>query len=235
MKALNLKTMLLVFERLRAKKGIEIKFNGEDFNSVVGMHSTEAFLELLKEEIKKIEAASSLVTELKVAFCNAYRDEFERDYPGWGVKENSQCKTWLKSVPFEKAKELCVLYMRWNDPWVTERGHTFGILVTKYVELDAWARGGQRLIEKIAMGRAHRSVDLKRAVEREERSRGLQHRSEELRSLEEGEGSLNSSEVHRKLQGASERPVRGIAYSPFDELIFDDGSADPHGSGDTDA
>ena len=110
---------------------------------------------------------------VKNEFLESYKREFGHDYPGWGAKENSQASSWLRSVPIAKAIDLCRLYPKWNDPWVTKQGHPFGILITQYVQLDAWAMSSEKRIQKIAEGKAMENITVKRAIEREETKNGI--------------------------------------------------------------
>lgn len=166
----------------------------------------------------------SPVTDIKYAFLESFKLEFGRMYPGWGVKENSQAKQWLRSVPIETAIRLCTLYPKWNDPWVTERGHTFGLLVAKYVELDAWAQSSDLLIEKIARGRAVRTNELKRAIEREDMRVGVEQRAKEI------EGDNDSRANQRQLPSSGAGGISQIDDSPFEQSVFDSGDQDADGS-----
>lgn len=117
------------------------------------------------------------VTEIKNFFFDSYRKEFNREYPGWGAKENTQAKNWLRSVSLEKAKELIELYPKWNKPFVVKTGHPFGLLTTDYVELEAWAKGHKQLVQKIAKGTAVQTIEVKRAVEKEEMNHAAEIRT----------------------------------------------------------
>lgn len=131
-------------------------------------HSTST-----SKELKNKRYDSENTTIVKNEFLQSYQNEFGHVYPGWGAKENSQAGSWLKSVPIAKAIDLCRLYPKWNDPWVTKQGHPFGILVTQYVQLDAWAMSSEKRIQKIAQGRAMENVTVKRAIQREETKNGI--------------------------------------------------------------
>jgi hypothetical protein len=95
------------------------------------------------------------------AFLSAYERCFASAYPAtFSGKEYRQIDSWLKSVSLEQALEYCRVWPEWNDPWVTERGHAFGLLITKYIELDAWMKRPGQMIEKIAIGRATKKAQL---------------------------------------------------------------------------
>lgn len=165
------------------------------------------------------------VTEIRDAFLESYRNEFGREYPGWGAVENSKVTAWLKSVSLENAKRLCGLYPKWNDPWVTKVGHPLGVLITQYVQLDAWARGSKQLIAKIASGKAAERVDLNRAVEAEEMKRGL---SERIRA--QNANDLEHSQSRQgKLSLVTPAKVSRIPGDPFGQGVFDPGSEIDHG------
>lgn len=168
--------------------------------------------------------ASSPVTQLKESFFEAYRNEFGREYPGWGAKENVQAAAWLRSVSFDKARELSKLFVQWNDPWVTQRGHAFGILVTQYVQLDAWAKSSTHLIRKIAQGKAAEKVDLQRAIDLEEMKRGVESR-QAAQDL-----SLGQS-VQRQLSVASSEGVSRDGSDPFSAEIYEPPSEDGYATG----
>lgn len=166
-------------------------------------------------------SASGSIRKLKEAFFKAFRDEFKRDYPGWGSKENAQAKAWLKSVSLEMAIELSTIYPKWNDPWVTKLGHPFGILISQYVQLDAWAKSSKTLIKKIAAGRAAENIDLKRAIENEESSRGLRERLGTAKDLED----INPNENRiRKLPKPTKGEIPGVSGDPFSDEVFDPAS-----------
>jgi hypothetical protein len=175
------------------------------------------------------EPGGSPVTLVKKAFCESYEKEFSRSYTGWGAKEASQAKTWLKSVSLEKACELCRLYPKWNDRWVTERGHPFGLLTTKYVELDSWAHSHEKLIQKIAIGEAVKTNQLKRAIQREDLYAGVRER------IKEQENHDDSGSIQGKLPNTAETGFPESSDNPFNESIFDARSkdTDANGAGDT--
>lgn len=111
-----------------------------------------------KKEIKRENTAStpngvSQVTQIRDCFIEAYKKEFQKNYPGWGAKENAQAKSWLRSISIDQALEYCRHYPKWNDPWISRNGHPFGILVSQYVKLDAWSHRPESVIKKMAAGR----------------------------------------------------------------------------------
>jgi len=108
----------------------------------------------------KKDSPPSSVARVREAFLNSYKSTFGKEYPGWGAPEYGKATQWLKSIPLEKALEYCALYPHWNDPWVTKCGHTFGILVSKYVQLDAWVSRAPQILEKMALGRATERAHL---------------------------------------------------------------------------
>lgn len=110
----------------------------------------------------------------------AYRKEFGKEYPGWGAKENGQASGWLKSVSLERALGYCRAYPIWNEPQISRLGHPFGLLIAKYVQLDAWLHHPDQIADKMASGRAYEKVlvtadqNLKEMIEyadRDERKR----------------------------------------------------------------
>lgn len=186
-----------------------------------------------KETPKTAEVKMSLTSRVRDAYLESFKKEFNRDYPGWGAKENAQAAAWLRSVSIEQAMELCWLYPKWNDPWVTEQGHPFGILVTQYVKLDAWAKSTPKLIEKIAQGRAARKVELDRESEREEMRRGVESRANTRTAQSEGsrENISDRRSVSRQLQDQAEAGLPGIPGNPFGEEIFAPTGSRGHGEG----
>jgi ribosomal protein L13E len=112
---------------------------------------------------KAEEKSATPTAQIRKSFLDAYRKEFGKDYPGWGAKENSQAANWIRSISLEKALEYCAFYPKWNDPWVTNNGHAFGILVSQYVKLDAWLSRPDQIIAKIAEGKAHERVRIGQA------------------------------------------------------------------------
>lgn len=114
--------------------------------------------------------------QIRDAFFKAYRQEYGRDYTGWGPKEYTQANNWLRSVSLETAIRLCGIYPKWNNEFHAKNGHPFGPLTTDYVKLDSWAHSSTTMIKKIAAGKAAENVDLKRAIDTEENKRGLEHK-----------------------------------------------------------
>tara|TARA_R110000868_G_scaffold62962_2_gene189933 strand:- start:1446 stop:2384 length:939 start_codon:yes stop_codon:yes gene_type:complete len=161
--------------------------------------------------------ATAPVAELRDAFLESYRNEFKREYPGWGAKENGMAAKWLKSISLENAKRLCALYPKWNDPWVTKQGHPLGILMAQYVQLDAWAQSSKQLILKIAAGKAAESVDLKRAIDSEEMKRGLAAKIQQRQRSDLG----RSGRIPGQLSLATEERIPAIDGDPFSGDIFD--------------
>ncbi len=112
-------------------------------------------------EIKNVQGGSKDPTpasRIRSVFLESWQSEFGKEYPGWGRKENGQAAAWASSVNIEKALEYCRFYPKWNDPWVSRRGHPFGILVAQYVQLDAWMCRPKEIGEKMAKGRAYEKV-----------------------------------------------------------------------------
>jgi hypothetical protein len=180
---------------------------------------------------EKSDTEPTLGSRVRDAFISAYRSEFHRDYPGWGAKEAAQALNWLRSVSVERAIELCWLYPKWNDPWVTEQGHPFGVLVTQYVKLDAWAKSSTKLIAKIAQGKAAQKVDLERAVHFEEMRRGMESRTAGASGPKQAPQDLGH---HRSVQGQLPKPAPAglprIADDPFGEEVFNPPSENRDGT-----
>jgi len=144
---------------------------------------------------------------VKNEFLESYKKEFGHDYPGWGAKENSQASSWLRSVPIAKAIDLCRLYPKWNDPWVTKQGHPFGILITQYVQLDAWAMSSEKRIQKIAQGKAMENVTVKRAIQREETKNGIREFVEQA-----GNDSVLSGKDKKQFPNGTTERIPGGAF-----------------------
>jgi len=213
---------------LKIPKLLEIKDN-HTRNLQATDKKVSARLDIDKNRLDKIKNISpkadltppkepSPVSEIRESFLQNYRKEFQREYAGWGAKENGMVSKWLKSVSLENAKRLCELYPKWNDPWVTKQGHPLGILMAQYVQLDAWAQSTPQLIKKIAAGKAAENVDLKRAVDFEEMKRGLKHSATRQQTIE------NPSPIGR-LQKSIPLPtaqrILGERGDPFGAEIFD--------------
>lgn len=128
-------------EQKNSKKAVEHKNIRDKEHKNIRDKSTEA------------EKPASGIAEIRKVFLESYRKEFGKDYPGWGAKENSQAKSWLRSVSLPKAIEYCQRYPSWNDVWVTKRGHPFGVLVSQYVQLEAFLNRPESVMKKMAMGR----------------------------------------------------------------------------------
>jgi hypothetical protein len=158
------------------------------------------------------------VSEVRDSFLESYKQEFKRDYAGWGAKENGMVSKWLKSVSLESAKRLCELYPKWNDPWVTKQGHPLGILMAQYVQLDAWAQNPKQLISKIAAGKAAENVDLKRAVDFEEMKRGLKHTATKQQAIEDLSATRR---VQKPIQITATKGILGERRDPFGAEVFD--------------
>lgn len=167
---------------------------------------------------------------LRNAFCLSFEWEFKRPYPGWGKKENSMASNLLKSLSIEKAVELAALYPKWNDPWVTKVGHPFEVFVKQYAQLDAWAYSHDLLIDKIAKGRVVETVDIKKAIEKEQSAYGFKRKLAELRA-QEAEDQNDSREIHRELPSQAPGRLCGQPGDPFGQSVFDPGSEDPNEQG----
>jgi len=183
----NSTTIRRQFDESSRGLAVGLEGNGREWKGMEGNGSSAPARRLAD---KPPAVGPSPISEIRTSFLESFEKEFGRSYPGWGVKENGQAKAWLKSVSVETAKELCRLYPKWNDPWVTKQGHPFGILVAQYVQLDAWSKSHRILVDKIAKGRAVEAVDIKKAVQLEELDRGIQHTYESSRDRHDGSGKL---------------------------------------------
>jgi len=121
--------------------------------------------------------ADENLAKIKEAFLLAYSKKFKQDYLGWGPKEYGQTRNWLKSVPLERAIELCVLYPNWTDPFVTKSGHPFSLLVTQHVKLWTDYTRARSKVEGVAQYKdAQEEIKTRVAVSRignEYRAEGL--------------------------------------------------------------
>ena len=104
-------------------------------------------------------------TKIKNQFLACYKKTFGREYPGFGAKENAQAKSWLRSCSLEKALVLCEFFCRWNDAQAARRGHAFGDLVARWVELSAWCEDSEGQTFRIAQSRVAERLALKKAEE----------------------------------------------------------------------
>lgn len=171
----------------RAEKNpLEVRSKKLDVRSKKKEYSTEA---------PKTAFAVSPISVIRDCFLDSYKKEFGRAYPGWGAKENSQATAWLKSVDLETARNLCELFPKWNDPWVTRQGHPFGILVSQYVQVDAWAKGHRQLVSKIAKGKAIELVDISRQIKKQEFEHELQEKIREHSPSARGSGGALPDET----------------------------------------
>ena len=103
------------------------------------------------------------VGKIRQQFLHCYQKTFGRSYPGWGVKENSQAKNWLRSCSIERALALCEFYCLWKDRQASTRGHPFSDLVVRWVELSAWCEDARGQAFRIAEARISEKLSLKEA------------------------------------------------------------------------
>lgn len=175
-----------------------------------------------------VPAGPSPITQIKKAFTEAFEKEFGHKYVGWGIKENSQAKAWLKSVSLEDAVELCRIYPGWNDEWVTKQGHTFGILVSQYQRVNSWHRSPGKLVKKIAVGKAEETVVIKRAIQEQEQRRDTQLFADERRKHHDRNRNPRGVEnISKQLQNTAEVGLLEDSGDPFGQHVFAD-TGDPN-------
>lgn len=170
-----------------------------------------------KKESFVVKGQAGEVGMLRDAFLEAYRLEFKRDYPAWGAKENGQAKNWLRSITVHRAMELARLYPKWNDTWVTSQGHPFGILVTQFVKLDAWALSKDVMIRKMAADMAEKN-NVKRRVEEGATAHGI------LRKVQQGGGpNIGYQQRKGEIPNSPKERISGESHGTSDDEVFSEG------------
>lgn len=113
---------------------------------------------------KVVESEPSSVAVVREAFLRSFRNTFGHDYAGWGAKENSLAKNWLKSVPLERALEYVAIYPKWKDKMIIRNGHPFHLLTGHYVRLDAHMRRYPKLVADLIASMARENVEVNAKV-----------------------------------------------------------------------
>jgi hypothetical protein len=114
---------------------------------------------------KKSSSNQSSVSKIREQFLACYKKTYGRDYPGWGAKENKQAENWLKSCPLEKALVLCRFWPEWKDVHATKAAHPFGMLVSRWIALDAWVQDANAQSYRIACAKVAEKLAIAKAEE----------------------------------------------------------------------
>lgn len=121
-----------------------------------------------KEEDSKItnfapDQLASPISLISRTFKESYLKAYGKEYPGWGAKENGQIRQWLRSISKDQALVLAAAYPFWNDPFVSKRGHPFGLLITNYVALSSHLEKPNAVFQKISNGKKFEMEQLEKA------------------------------------------------------------------------
>lgn len=147
---------------------IDIQSNDDIFDLIQDLQAEVAGLKARISEIesrvpkkkKSTKDEPSEVALIRRAFLESFEKTFGHPYVGLGAKENGMIKTWLKSVPFERALEMSMVYPKWKEKHVVRSGHPFGLLIAKHVELDAHMCRYPQLVQDIIKSRARETVEI---------------------------------------------------------------------------
>lgn len=215
----------------------------ETRGSKTGLKKVEKPDRAKKQEVRaknlELDIAPGLktpVAQIRDEFLKSYQNEFGKEYVGWGKTQNGQASRWLGSVSLEKALEFCRIYPKWNDAWVSRNGHPFGVLVSQYVQLDAWVNRPDSIIKKMAKGRVaerehkiqtERYENLEEMKSYERNNRGLQERLRaealaydvDLRASGANGAQVSFDAQKRVPEGSSE--FHGGEADPFSETGYD--------------
>lgn len=129
---------------------------------------TELEVRKKKEEDSKItnfapDQLASPISLISRTFKESYLKAYGKEYPGWGAKENGQIRQWLRSISKDQALVLAAAYPFWNDPFVSKRGHPFGLLITNYVALSSHLEKPNAVFQKISSGKRFETEQLEKA------------------------------------------------------------------------
>jgi len=144
---------------------------------------------------------------VKEQFLKCYEIGYGRHYPGWGARESGQAKAWLKSCPLERALALCRFYPEWKDYNATRAAHPFGLLVMRWVEVDAWLQDSRGQVYRTAEARALEKLTT-RQVEGVLDVRGFAEQARRAEQTGHVLGHEISHEAQRGISGARRQPTR---------------------------
>jgi hypothetical protein len=134
----------------------------EDLKKII--QSLQKTIEDQQKQIDRLKPKPRTKTEtstkIREAFTIGYCKRFGYEYPMWGAKENSLAKTLLTSCGLEKSLWLINWYLVWTDPFVTQAGHPFGLLITNLVKMEAQLQRKGRYFDQVAQSKAMKKVVL---------------------------------------------------------------------------
>ena len=81
-------------------------------------------------------SSGSKTGAIRLAYLGAYRTKFDREFVGWGRRENGQASNLLASWPIHRVLELIPPYFTWQNPFAIKAGYPFGFFVQAIHELD---------------------------------------------------------------------------------------------------
>lgn len=153
---------------------------------------------------------------IREQFLSCYSKKYGRPYAGWGARENSQATNWVKSCPIQKALALCRFYPEWPDYLATKSGHAFGLLVMRWIEVDAWLQDGQAHLYRVAEARALEKLTLTVGDSVNVRAFAEQSRRAEQVSV------FHSHQIQDQAQRGISGPCGGVLGSDDEAQGFDE-------------
>lgn len=91
----------------------------------------------------EVERAKPLTpaAQIRRAYHEAYAEKFNREFKGWGKRENGQATRLVESWSLATVLELIPKFFKWNNPQVMMAGYPFGLghasFISRIHELDA--------------------------------------------------------------------------------------------------
>lgn len=164
-------------------------------------------LEATKKKYRKVgEGEPSGVAMVRETFLRSFSRVFDHAYAGWGAKENALAKSWLTSVPLEKALEYATIYPQWKDKAIVRAGHPFSLLIARYVQLDAHMKRHPKIVADLIAAIARERVEIDSKVG--------DYESRVWADIQAKRNPLISGGVQDALQNDSEQPVLGTRDEP---------------------
>lgn len=134
-----------------------------------------------KDQDKEQDSKISESFKIKQAFCLAYREAYQSEYP-WDAKNFGQAKELIKAHGFRQAMVFASEYPKLKDPWLAQNGHRFDLLRQNVPKLSLQLLNPVKAALNVAEAKVHQNhsvgsatqlLEIKKVMDENEEQRRL--------------------------------------------------------------